>query len=119
MSDFSVQRKALSLVLAFATDNDSIDSSAIALNGHLAGVIINAPVLESTHTFTVTVKDADGYTIFNRAGLAQSSQHGLFVDSNNHPLHLPLSGNHTVTITTSGAQTANRTFPVVLLVDNR
>lgn len=104
-------------VIDQSADADQIITSAFELNGLLRGILITSPDLDDTDTFSITIKDADGYTIFTRASLAESTLHNIFTDTNNHPLQLPLTGNHTVTITASGDQAADRTFVVKLLVE--
>jgi hypothetical protein len=113
-----IKRIPVTLPLVFATDDNEITVSVGDLNGKLLGIIPVIPDLTSTHSVTVTIFDAGGYKIYEKAGIAESTSVGLFVDANNHPLQLPLSGAHTVKITTSGAQDANRTFTVYLLVES-
>jgi hypothetical protein len=113
---YVVQRKPFTLPLVFATDDNEIESSLTELNGLLAGVIVVVPDLDSTNTATVEVKDVDGNVIYTKTAIAKSTTGKFFIDANNFPLQLPLSGKHTVKITTSGAQTANRSFTVILLI---
>lgn len=117
MSKYNLQRYTKTLTLAYATNATTISASTGDLNGLLAGVEINAPDLDSTNTYTVTLTDADSFTIFTRATLAENTKTAIFTDANNHPLRLPLSGTHTITVVTSGAQTGDRTFTVNLLID--
>jgi flagellar hook assembly protein FlgD len=117
MSKFNIQRYKETLVLAFATDNNSIESSAVQLNGLLSGVVVQVPDLESTNTATINIKDASGNVVYTKASLAESSTTQAYVDGNNHPLRIPLSGNYTIELVTSGNQTANRTFTVDLLIN--
>ena len=112
-----IQKFATTLVLDFgADDNQIISGSIVGLNGLLHGILLDIPDLDSTDTVTITIKDADGNVIFTRASLAESTKHVITEDSNNHPLRLPLAGAHTITIDTSGAQTADRTFEIKLLI---
>lgn len=117
MSKFGIQRFKTTLTIVIATDADEIVSEAFPLNGKLKGIIPTAPDLDSTDTYTITIKDADGNTIYTKATLAESVASPQFVDANNHPLQLPLAGNHTITIKTSSDQDANRIFTVVLLIE--
>ena len=55
---YSIQRSTLAVVIAFATNSTLGVSTALALNGLLRGVQVNAPDLDSTNIYTVTVKDA-------------------------------------------------------------
>ena len=111
-----IQRFTKQLVLDFGADDNQIISSALSLNGLLHGITLDIPDLDSTNTTTITLKDADGTVLFSKAALAESTKHGIVVDGNDHPLRIPLVGNHTVELLTSGAQTADRTFEVVLLI---
>lgn len=115
MSKFNIGRYKTSLtILATGT---TITGAAVQFNGLLRGIITIAPALSSTNTYTVTIKDADGYVIYNKAALVANTTTPAFIDAANQPLQLPLSGAHTITITSSGTEGADRIFSVVLLVD--
>ena len=116
---YRIRRYKTTLILDFSADDNEIVSSAIPFNGVLKGIIPTAPDLESTNTYTITIKDADGNTIYTKATLVENQATPIFIDANNEPLTLPLAGDHTITLTTSGAQTADRTFTVVLLIERR
>lgn len=117
MSKFTIQRFKKTLVLAFGTNPTTIASTAAPINGLLSGVIVTVPNLDSTNTATINIKDEDGNTVYTKGTIAKSTTSQSYVDTNNHPLRIPLSGNYTVEIVTSGDQTANRTFAVVLLIN--
>ena len=119
MSKFNIQRYTLPLILLFATNNTTIASSAIEFNGLLRGLLITAPDLEGVTTFTITITDADGFVVYSKAALAESTSHAIFDDPDltDFILERPLSGDHTITIVTSGVQTADRTFAVKLLIE--
>lgn len=117
MSRYQIQRYKTTLTLDFSEDDNEIVSGNIPLNGILKGIIPTAPDLDGTQTYTITIKDADGNVVYTKASLTENQASPQFVDANNRPLELPLSGNHTITITTSGAQTADRIFTVVLLIN--
>lgn len=113
---FRIQRKPFTLVIL--NGQTAITSAAkLNLNGLLRGVIVNAPDLTSTHTYTIVIKDADGQTIFSQAGLTENVITSFFVDGNNYPLMVPLNGGEKITITASGTEGADRTFVTTLLVD--
>lgn len=116
MSKFNIQRTPVTTLIDVSENNTTGVSSATELNGLLVGIHTTAPDLTSTNTYTVTIKDADGHTIYNKAALAENTTTSAFIDANNHPLRLPLSGNHTVTIVSSGAEAADRTFTTKLLI---
>jgi hypothetical protein len=108
--DHRVRSITKTLVLAFAADDNQIVSSSFELNGMLARVVFVVPNLDSTNTADVTIKDSDGYTVYTKATVAKST-------TSNEEKTTRVSGMHTITIDTSGAQTANRTFVVKMLVD--
>lgn len=114
---YNIQRYKATLVIDVSEDAAVIVSAPREFNGRLVGVIPTAPNLDDSDTYTVAIKDVDGNTIYSKASLAESVASPQFVDANNHPLRLPMSGNHTITITASGDQAADRTFTVVLLID--
>ncbi len=116
MSKYSIQRYSTSLVIP--ADDTTIDSAAIPLNGRLVGIMADVPALVGTTTLTLTVKDADGYTIYTKSSIPEGAKFAAFVDANNQPLKLPLSGSFVITATASNTQTAAAaTIPVVLLID--
>lgn len=114
--NYPIAKRNFPLVLSYLDNATTIVSDATQMNGLLRGIQITAPDLDSTNTYSLTIKDADGYTIFTKASLVENTTTTVYVDTNNQPLQLPLQGAHTVTIVTSGAQTANRAFSVKLLV---
>jgi hypothetical protein len=114
MSKFNIGRYKQALIIL--SGGTTITGPATQLNGLLRGIIVTAPVLTSSNTYTVTIKDVDGNTIYSKASLVANTTTGAFVDANNQPLQLPLSGAHTITITSSGTEGADRTFSVALLV---
>ncbi len=114
MSKYQIQRYKTTLTIP--DGGNTIDSAAVGLNGLLKGIIPVVPALTSAGTLTVTIKDKDGYTVFSKSSIASSTSTGLFVDSNNQPYELPLSGDHTITVTASGNQTGAKNISVVLLI---
>lgn len=88
------------------------------LNGKLAGILLNVPQLTGTTTITFEILDADGFTIFSRASIAENGKTSIFTDSNNHPLRLPLAGIYTLRVTQTNAQSgAAAVTTAKLLVD--
>lgn len=106
----NVQRVKKTLVLDFSADDNQIISDAFDLNGILRRVVFVVPDLTSTHTADVTLKDVDGYEVYKDSAVAEST-------TANETADLAVSGNHTLTVDTSGAQDADRTFTVVLYVE--
>lgn|SRR5664280_2363752 len=117
MSTYGIQRKKIPILLAYQTNATTATQAGVSLNGLLRGVEINAPDLDSTNTYTITLTDSDGFDIYTKGKLAKNTRSSAFIDANNQPLQLPLSGAYTVKIVTSGNQTADRSFSVSLLVD--
>ncbi|SDP33275.1 hypothetical protein SAMN04487914_10891 [Arthrobacter sp. ok909] len=114
MSKFGIQRYKTSLTILSGTTN--IVSASLALNGLLRGISISAPVMTGA-SFTVTIKDADGFTVYNKASIAPNALTSAYVDANNQPLQLPLSGGYTITLLSAGTEAADRAFGVALLID--
>lgn len=114
MAKFQIQRYKTTLTIA--DGGTTATSSAVELNGLLKGITVVAPALTGSNTLTVAIKDADGTTIYSKASIAESATATAFVDANNHPLQLPLSGNHTITVTSSGTESPAVDVPVVLLI---
>lgn len=105
-----IQRIKKTLVLDFSADDNQIISDAFEVNGIIRRVVFVVPDLDSTNTATLTLKDVDGYEVYSDATVAESTTANEVTDK-------AASGQHTLTVDTSGAQTADRTFTVVLLVE--
>jgi hypothetical protein len=118
MGKYNIQQFTVpGTVIVIATDDDAILTAAFSINGILRGIKVTAPALDDTDTFTIAVEDSDGFVLYSIASLAHTTKHSLMVDANDMALALPLSGDHKVRITANGAQAANRTFVVKLLVE--
>ena len=118
MTKYKIQR--YSTTLTIPAEGTSIVSSAIGLNGKLKGILLDVPALVGTTTITITIKDVGSYTIFTKASIAENAKTTTFIDTNNFPLELPLSGNHTITLTATNAQTgASADIGVVLLIERK
>jgi hypothetical protein len=114
VSKFGIQRYKTSLTILSGTTN--IVSSALPLNGLLRGISVSAPTMTGA-SYTVTIKDADGFTVYNKAALTPNALTSAFIDANNQPLQLPLSGSHTITLLSAGSEAVDRAFSVTLLID--
>lgn len=114
MSKFRFQRFKKTLTLLFAT-NSTVISSTVSLNGLLWASTIKTPAaVDSAATVAVTLTDADGIVAFSRSGLAvNTNAQVLLADAT----RVPLSGDYTLTVTFSAAQTVNRATDVTLLID--
>jgi len=116
MGKYSVQRYSKSVVVADGATVGTADT--VSLNGILIGVFVNVPQLSGTTTITLAITDADAYTLFSRATIAENAKTVFFIDANNHPIRVPLSGVLTLTVTQTNAQSgALSTIPVVLLIE--
>jgi hypothetical protein len=117
MSKYPIQRISSTVLIDVSEDADLGTTTEVAANGLLSGILVLASDLDDTDTYTLTLKDQDGYTVFTRASLAESVRTAIYVDTNNHPLRLPLTGTYTIEVLASGDQAADRAFSVTLLVD--
>ena len=68
-------------------------------------------------TATVTISDADGNTVFTKSALTVGSTSVLLLDANNTPLQVPLSGAHTITLTTANNVDTATPISIALLID--
>lgn len=95
---------------------DITANTSKALNGTLVGILLDVPALDGTTTLTITVKDADGYTLFSKASIAEGAKTSLILDGS-LAMNIPISGILSVTLLASNAQTtAAVPIPVVFLV---
>ena len=102
--------------LTIASSGTTITSSAFQINGILRGICVNAPALTSSNTYTVSIIDDNGYTVFSKASLTANAKTSIFVDTNNNYLQFPVSGRaYTITVTSSGTEGSARVFSVDLL----
>jgi hypothetical protein len=99
------------LVLLYETNATTI-TGTLEANGLLRGISVVVPNLDSTDTITLALLDSDGGTIYSKASIAESATTTAYIDANDYPLQLPLHGTITISIITSGSQTADRTFKV-------
>lgn len=113
-----VGRLKYSLILAHGASATTVsqDISQENLNGILREVIITtAAAVDSSATTTVNILDADSNVIYTKSGIAVNT---LSTNLLTQDLSVPLSGDITVQVVFSAAQTtADRTTKAVLLVD--
>lgn len=71
-------------------------------------------------TVKIDVLDKDGNVVYTKSGLTPGQAASAnYVDTNNYPLQLPLSGDTTIKATISGGASAGpSTVGVVLLIEN-
>lgn len=110
MSKYPNTRIKKTLVVDVSEDNNSVLSEPFEINGRIRRAVIVVPDLDSTNTATLVIKDEDGFTVYTDSAVAENS-------TANETTDIAVAGQHTIEITTSGNQTADRTFTVVLLVD--
>lgn len=107
----SIKRIERTLIVDVSEDNNSVDSAAFEINGRLRRAVIVAPDLDSTNTAILNVIDSNSQNAYQKTAIAESAT------SNNTGLDVALAGSHVLQIVTSGNQTADRTFTVVLYVE--
>jgi hypothetical protein len=117
MTRYQIQNYSKSLVLVFATDDDLIEDAAHYFNGLVRGIVLVAPALTGATTCGIRITDAAGNIVYSKAALAASTTHQIYLYDTNNVLMFPLSGTYKIGITTSGAQDANRTFAVAVLIE--
>lgn len=119
-------QKTLTALIDFS-ENDTVGTvSFYGMRGYLVKAQITAPALDGADTYTFAVADEHSETMFSKAGLAESdvstvpvagdvaltqqwyATNAVFYSAD------PTAASGTVTITTSGAQTADRTFTIKL-----
>jgi hypothetical protein len=111
-----VARVTVPVPIVVATSPTAATSAGVPLNGILRGLTAVVPVLDSSATLTVTVKDFDGTVMFSKASIAQNAQTAVLSDASNQPLSIPLGGSHTVTVTASAVQAGDKAITVNLLI---
>ena len=113
MSYSKIRKLSKPITLLYATNATTI-TATVELNGILMGISISAPDLDSTDTYTASILDTQGGTVWSKASLVRNTVTSVYTDSNNYYFSQPLHGTNTLSIVTSGNQTANRTFTVYI-----
>lgn len=115
---YSIQRFTKSMTIV--SGQTTINATGLSINGLVRSITIVAPDMTGA-TFSIFVKDANtiGHTLFTKATLAKNTTHVILLDASNNPLQIPLTGLSALTITSIGAEGADRTFSVELLVDRQ
>lgn len=108
----SIKRIERTMVVDVSEDNNSVETQPFEINGRLRRAVVVVPDLDSTNTATLNVVDQEGQNAYQKTAMAESAT------SNNTGLDVALAGDCTLQIVTSGNQTADRTFTVVLYVEN-
>ena len=98
-----------SIPLIVADGGTTIESSELPINGILLGLVVVAPDLTSSNTYTASILDEEGGTIISYATLTENTTTSKYIDANNAYIHAPLH-NPTVKIVSSGAETGAKTF---------
>ena len=105
--------KSYAFVATIADEGTSIVTSDVPVTGYLKGVAVTAGAMDASDTYTITIADKNGVTVFSRASLAESTTSVIWADKYNelgttivdgHLLNTPMAGPVDVTITASAAQ---------------
>ena len=73
----------------------------------------------AAETLAITIIDKDGNTVYTKSGIAAGANSVNFIDANNYPLQVPLSGDHTIKATiTGGTSPGSASVGVALLIKN-
>lgn len=113
---YRIKKKRIVVTIAAEGTTANVDSESI--NGRIVGVLVDCPALVGTTTLTVTIKDADGFTLFTKASIAEGAKTNIYVDAVPAALNIPVAGPVNVTCLASNAQTgAAAIIPVTLMVD--
>ena len=95
--------------LTIVDESTAISATGVPVTGFLRGLAVTAGALDSSDTYTVTITDQNGVTVFTRGSLAESSTTAIWADkyggTNEYtPLCIPMAGPVTVTITADEEQ---------------
>jgi len=114
----NISTYSIPLTVDFSVNDTTIASAAQPIKGTFRGIHISAPNLDGTDTYSVTITDKHGATVYTAASLVRNTTTTAFTDANTFYFNQPLVGDLVVTIVTSGAQTADRTFTVTIYYGN-
>ena len=111
---FDVKRPVIVIPLTHGGAVTTVNSSAIPLNGILEMFKVKSGPVDASATLTINIKDADGDVVYTKAAIAANT---TVVTDMTADASIPVSGNYTIQIVTSAAQTAtDNTFTVTLYV---
>lgn len=114
MSRYAINRSSSTVTIAAG---QTVGEKTAKLYGILKGILLNVPQLVGTTTLTIDIIDEDSFTVYSKASIAENAKTTIFLDAQNNPLHIPVSGEYTIRCTASNAQTGQAAdIPVVLLV---
>lgn len=115
---YNIQRYVPTTDLAIVVGQTAGSITTPYLNGKIVGIMANVPNVSGSSTVTIAITDADGYTVYSKATIAENAKFSAFIDANNQPLQLPVAGALTITVTSTTQQaTADSAVPMVLLID--
>jgi hypothetical protein len=113
---FAVRRPVTTIPLTHGTSVTTVTSGSIALNGELQMFKVKSGPVDASATLTLNIIDQDGDTVYTKASIASNTT--VITDLEDTTGQIPLSGNYTLQIVTSAAQTAtNNTFTITLYID--
>lgn len=87
---YKIQRFSQTVTIPISNDQELGPVLPKDLNGILKGIIVDAPAMSGT-SLTLTIYDSSGAVIYTKASISVNAQTGLFIDSNNEPLALPMA----------------------------
>lgn len=109
---YRIGRNAQSLSLTHGTGVTTAQNTSVALNGKLWQVnAITPATVDGSATATINVIDQDGVTVYTKASIAANTAEG---DKLTTPV--ALSGNYTVQVVFSAAQTTHDSITKVNLL---
>lgn len=116
MGKYAIQRFKQTILLD-VSENDTVATTGNNyFNGLLRELIVKTPDLDSTNTMTFSILDEDDFVIYEGEAQAKDSTVISLLDANSV---VPLSGNHKLKVTTSGAQSVDRSFDIVFYIERR
>lgn len=116
MSSYRVRKVVSTVALTHGASATTAASSAVAIYGILRHVKVIAPAtVDASATLTVNLLDSGGDIVYAKPGVAAAARS---INLLTQDLSVPLSGNYTVQVVFSAAQTVTDTSTSVeLLVD--
>lgn len=114
MPHYRIRRFTTSLVLAHGAGANTVTNSSLNLNGILKKIKVYSPAsVDGSATLTITIKDADGDTLWSKASIAANTKDITLLTRDQE---VPLTGLCSVTVLFSANQTATDTTTQVILV---
>jgi hypothetical protein len=112
--------RKVQLTILCNTTNNTVPAVAptAKFNGIFRGIKIKTPaVIDNSGTLAVTVKDADGDTLYTKSAIAQNTTNTEFQDSNHIQHSEPLTGTYTINPLFSATQAEVQTVIVTIFYE--